>query len=147
MRLAGHPLHPMLVHFPIALWTAGIALDVGGLATGSDWVWPVSFGSYAAGVASAVLTMLAGFLDFAAIAQSDPAREKAVFHMLAMSTAWLLFLVSLALRGFSLVAAPSVWAIAMAFVAFLVMVFGGWLGGQLVYRFGVAVAKYPDAAH
>ncbi|HEU4592439.1 MAG TPA: DUF2231 domain-containing protein [Steroidobacteraceae bacterium] len=147
MRLAGHPLHPMLVHFPVALWTAGVALDVGGLATGSEWVWPVSFGSYAAGIVSAVLAMLAGFLDLVTIAQGNPARDTAVFHMLAMSTAWLLFLVSLALRGFSLEAAPSAWAIAIAVAGFLVMVFGAWLGGQLVYRFGVGVAKHQDAAH
>lgn len=141
VRLAGHPLHPMLVHFPIALWTAGVALDVGGLVTGREWFWLLSFGCYAVGLAAAVLAVIAGFLDLVALAQSDPARDVAVSHMLVMVTTWMLFLVSVIFRASSTAMPPPMWTIAVAIVAFLAMVFGGWLGGRLVYGYGVAVNR------
>ena|SRR5437868_3345298 len=144
LRLGGHPLHPLLVHFPIALWTVAVAADVAGWISGQALWWMISFGSQALGVLMATLAMLAGFLDYLTIARHDPAQDTAVRHMMAMSTAWLLFLVSLALRGvratdLSAAAAPPGWATVAAIGGFLAMALGGWLGGQLVYRFGVGV--------
>jgi uncharacterized membrane protein len=143
MRLAGHPLHPTLVHFPLVFWTTGVALDLGGLAAGRGWVWQLGFGCYALGVATAVIAMLAGFLELMQIPLNHPARDPAVSHMLAMSTAWLLFVLCVALRASSQATPPSVWAITAAIAAFLVMMFGGWLGRRLVYRFGVGVRRPP----
>jgi uncharacterized membrane protein len=136
-----HPLHPLLVHFPVALWTGAVVLDLFGLATGRGWVWELSFGCHAAGVVTAGAAMLAGFLDLRSLVQGDPARDTAASHMLAMSTAWLLFLTVVALRASSPASAPSPWAIACAGAAFLGMVLGSWLGGELVYRFGVGVCR------
>ena len=141
VRAFRHPLHPLLVHFPVAFWTGAVVLDLFGLATGRGWVWKLSFGCHAAGVATAGVAMLAGFLDLRSLAQGDPARDTAASHMLAMSTAWLLFLTVVALRAASPASVPSSWAIVGAVAAFLVMVFGSWLGGQLVYRFGVGVCR------
>jgi len=139
VRLAGHPVHPMLVHFPIVLWTGAVATDVSGWLSGyAEW-WTLSFGCLALGNVIALAAMLAGFLDYASIPRPHPARDVAVSHMLAMSTAWLIFLVSLALRGFPPKAPGSLWVTAVAVGGWCVMAFGGWLGGQLVYRFGVGV--------
>ena len=139
MRIAGHPVHPMLVHFPLVLWTGAVALDLGGLATGREWTWQLSFLCQALGLATAAIAILAGFLEFTSIARAHPARDTAVSHMLVMCTVWLLFLFSVALRGSAPATAPTVWATAVAVAAFLLMVFGGWLGGRLVYRFGIGV--------
>lgn len=139
LRLAGHPLHPMLVHFPVALWTLGFGADVGGLAAGADWWWRISFGCQALGVLTASVAMVAGVLDYAALPRDHAAQDTAVVHMLVMATAWLAYLASLALRGLPGVAPPPTAAVAAAGVGFAAMVVGGWLGGRLVYRFGVGV--------
>lgn len=131
----------MLVHFPVALWTGAVVLDLFGLVSPRGWVWQLSFGCHVAGVTTAGVAMLAGFLDLRSVAQGGSARDTAVSHMLAMSTAWLLFLTAAALRAASPASAPSWWTIAVALAAFLVMAFGSWLGGQLVYRFGVGVCR------
>lgn len=139
LRLAGHPIHPMLVHFPVALWTLGFAADTGGLVAGDSWWWQVSFGCQALGVLAATLAMVAGLLDYAALARDHPAQETAVAHMLVISTAWLSFLASLGLRGLPDGATPPLVAIVAAGVGFVAMAIGGWLGGRLVYRFAVGL--------
>lgn len=139
LRLARHPLHPMLVHFPIALWTATVALDGAGWFLGQPALSTVAFGSLAAGLAVALLAMIAGALDYAAIPKQHAAQGTAVSHMLAMGSAWLLFMVSLALRGWPPREPAPVWAIAVALLGFTVMAVGGWLGGKLVYGFAIGV--------
>ena len=47
MRVFGHPLHPMLVHFPIAFWTLGSACDALTLL-GVPAAWPIACFSRAA---------------------------------------------------------------------------------------------------
>ena len=141
LRLGGHPVHPMLVHFPIALWTVAAGADVAGWIYGWPESWLISFGSQAVGIAIAAVAMLAGVFDFAAIPRDTPAQGIAVSHLLAMSTAWLLFIVSLAMRGLPPTNAPSIWATVTALVAWAVMAFGGWLGGRLVYEFGIGVSN------
>lgn len=144
LRLAGHPLHPALVHFPIAFWSAGVAADVAGWTLGQPIWWTLSFAAQAAGCVMAVAAMLAGFLDFAAIPAGDRAREVAISHMLAMSTAWLLFVMSTVLRGWPPEGAPAAWVSLLALAGFAVTAFGGWRGGQLVYGFGVGVTADRD---
>ena len=140
LRLAGHPLHPMLVHFPVALWTLAVAADAGGLLAGDAWWWRLGFGCQALGLATAALAMVAGWLDYASLARSHPAQDTAVAYLLVMSTAWLSFLASLGLRGLPDGGPPSWPAIAVAGFGFVAMAVGGWLGGRLVYGFGVGIS-------
>ena len=143
VRLAGHPLHPLLVHFPIALWSIAIVAELGGWA-GRHW-WAVSFDCQALGAVAAIVAMAAGLADYAALPRPHPAGDTAVFHMLAMGGAWLLFVSSLALRGLPASETPPLIATAAAVAGFLVMAIGGRLGGRLVYRFGVGVSSDPPS--
>jgi uncharacterized membrane protein len=146
VRLGGHPIHPLLVHFPIALWTgAGIA-EAGGWIAGEPLWWCVSYACHALGIVMAPIAMVFGFLDYRTIGHEHPAQNTAVTHMLAMSTAWLFFVMSLGLRGLTPAATPSIWASVAAFVALAAMMIGGWHGGQLVYRYGVGQQHPRDLA-
>ena len=142
-RIGGHPLHPALAHFPVALWTAAPVADAVGLWLDAPDAWVFGFWALAAGVAIGAAAMAAGALDFAALPGTHPARDTAVHHMLAMGSAWLLCVLALALRGWPPDTAPTVLAIAAELAGFATMALGGWLGGSLVYRFGIGLA---DAA-
>lgn len=139
LRLAGHPLHPMLVHFPIALWTLSVAADAGGLITRNEIWWSASFACQALGLLAAVLAMVAGALDLSSLPRGHPGMDTAVAHLSVMGMAWLLYLASAALRGLPGADAPPRSAVVAGSAGFLCMVAGGWLGGRLVYRFGVGV--------
>jgi uncharacterized membrane protein len=137
MRLAGHPLHPMLVHFPIAFWTSAFGADLGGLFFNGLPLAVLAFGASALGCLLGLVAMIAGILDFAALPNDSPARDTAVTHMLLMCVAWLLFLVGLALRGYPPAEPAPLGALIVTALGFGVMAAGGWLGGRLVYEFGV----------
>jgi uncharacterized membrane protein len=138
-RLGGHPIHPAVVHFPIALWTVAVGADLAGWATGQSKWWSLGQLGLALGAAAGLLAMIAGAFDYAALPRTHPAQDTAVRHMLWMGTAWSLFVVSLAARGLPGSGPAPRWAIIAALAGFVVMVLGGWMGGQLVYRYGVGV--------
>ena len=139
MRIAGHPLHPMVVHFPIAAWAGTVGMDF----AYRIWELPIlaiaGFGCLAAGLALGAITILAGFVDYAAMAAEHPAQKTAVGHMWIMSSDWMVFAISLALRGFGPQTALSAGIIGTDVVGLILMILGAWLGGTLVYGFGIGV--------
>lgn len=146
LRLFGHPLHPALVHFPLALWVSSALWDGLGAATGNALWWQFGYWSIALGLAAAVPAAIAGLIDFAALARGHPAATAATGHMLVMFTATSVYLVEFALRiGAPVPADGRVAAVLILSLAGLILVSaGGWLGGQLVYRHGVGRAGPPD---
>jgi uncharacterized membrane protein len=138
LRIGGHPVHPMLVHFPVTFWTVALAAELTGWLTSDARWWQCSFYSQAIGAALALVAMIAGLMDYASVPRDHRAQSTAVRHMIVMCTAWLLFIVSLLLRGRA--DAHSIWATLIAVLGFATLLYGGWLGGRLVYRFGIGVA-------
>lgn len=65
MRLFGHPIHPMLVHFPIALWTVAAGTYVASLAGVTGPFDMVAKFANGGGLIMAMPAMLAGALSFA----------------------------------------------------------------------------------
>lgn len=140
VRLAGHPIHPMVVHFPVALWTVAVAADVGGWAWRDPVLWTLSFYGQALGDFAGAAAILTGWLEFTTIPRASPAQDAAAGHMVAMCSAWLAFLVSLALRSYPPRAPSTMWPTVIAIAGWLAMAGGAWLGGKLVYRFGIATS-------
>jgi uncharacterized membrane protein len=143
MRIFGHPVHPMLVHFPIALWTVAtvayclVACGVGELAL------TLAKLSNCGGLLLAMLAMLAGLLELRSIDSSSDAMRVAIWHMMIMATVWFCFLLALLLSvstGFD-PATARLGEAACAVAGFVLMAVGGWFGGRLVYEFGIAVQK------
>lgn len=144
VRLLGHPVHPMLVHFPVALWALAFPAELAAWVLTPD-PWAVySFACQGIGVAIGLAALVVGFADYLRIAHEHPAQSTARRHMLVMCGAWLLFLYSLALRGWPVAGAPSAAATAVAATAFTLMIVGCAMGGRLVYHFGVGSSK-PNA--
>ncbi len=138
LRVLGHPVHPALVHFPVALWTASLAADGAVIATGAAFWAAAAWWCLVAGLAMAALAATVGFVDYSLLATRHPAFRTATAHMLAMSLSAMFFLASAMLRGGPGVAAGS-GALVCSGLGFTTLLVGGWLGGTLVYRFGVAV--------
>ena len=138
MRFLGHPVHPMLVHFPVACWTLGTLCD--GLAlAGFERVWPEAALFLMIGLTTAVPAAVAGFIDF--IALPEKLVSAGTIHMVLMGTSWCLYLMAMLWRssGWALVPKPEWAAVTLSFIGFLLMAAGGYYGGQLVYRFGAGV--------
>jgi uncharacterized membrane protein len=137
-QIAGHPLHPMLIPFPIAFLVGAFVTDVVFQST-EDAFWSrASFWLLAAGIAMAALAAVAGLTDFL----SEP-RIRAVraswYPMFGNVTVVVLSLVNFWLRyrdGDS--AYPAVLWISLVVV--LLLLFNGWKGWELIYRHRVGVS-------
>lgn len=131
----------MLVHFPIVFWSCALVADVGSLFTHAELAAELAVGTLALGAASGLLAMITGVLDFTALAKESPARDAAVMHLMTMCSAWVILLFALALHGYPPAVPVSIAALLATAAGFLIMAFGGWLGGRLVYEFGVGTTS------
>ena len=142
-RLLGHPIHPMLVPFPIAFFTAVFLADLAyWLAPRPFWA-EAGFWLLAAGLVGAALAALAGFTDFAGdrrIRALGDARQ----HMIGNLLAVVIEAANFGLRlGDPAGALPSP-GIFLSAAAFFLLGFTGWKGGELVFRHRVGVADARD---
>ena len=138
-----HPIHPMLVPFPIGLLIACFVCDLAYWATGAGFWAEAAFWSLLAGIVMAAVAALAGVTDFlgnAEIRALRPAWE----HMIGNVSAVVLPLISLWIRiasGHEEAALP--FGLILSAIVALLLVYTGWKGGELVYnhRVGVNPAK------
>lgn len=134
-----HPLHPALVHFPVACWSLASIADLASLHFGQPMWWLAGV-LMTIGLVSAIPAALAGFLEFIRIDENSPALKVANRHMAMVMAAFSLYAASLLLRvdGVTL-HAPGLIAIVLSVGGFAFLGIAGWLGGQLVYRYRLGV--------
>ncbi|MGS1117760.1 DUF2231 domain-containing protein [Castellaniella sp. UC4442_H9] len=131
-----HPVHPALVHFPVACWSLATAADFASIWLGeSAWQW--SGGLLAVGCSVAVLAMLAGLWELARV-PDGPALRDTYLHMGVMLTAFALFTARLLTRlDHVQPLAPDTLSLVLDALGFIALAVGGWLGGRLVYGHGI----------
>ncbi|HWS56207.1 MAG TPA: DUF2231 domain-containing protein [Pyrinomonadaceae bacterium] len=139
LRVFGHPLHAVLSDVPVGLLGTSLVWDAVGLWRGEPVWWAVSFWCIALGLAAAAAAATAGFVDYVALRQDDPAQATATRHMLFILGALAPYAASLAVRGGP--APPTGKGVAGALVlealGLLLLSVGGWYGGHLVFHHGV----------
>jgi uncharacterized membrane protein len=135
-RIGDHPIHPMLIPFPIVCFIGTFITDIvytrnldAGWATASHWLLGI-------GLAMAALAAVAGLTDFLGDKRIQGA--DAVKHMLANVTAVVLEVVNLVLRlrNDAFIGSTGVY---ISGLVVLILVYSGWKGGDLVFRHGIGV--------
>jgi uncharacterized membrane protein len=143
--IAGHPLHPMLIPFPIAFWVTALVTDIAFRTTDTAFWATASMWLLGAGVVAALVAAVFGFTD----SLGEPgirALSVAWQHMIGNLIAVVLALVNWYLRYSSgAEAAVRGWGIWLSLVTVLLLLFNGWRGWDLVYRYHVGVTDAPPA--
>ncbi|WP_322999680.1 DUF2231 domain-containing protein [Castellaniella sp.] len=139
-----HPLHPALVHFPVACWSLSALTDFASLWLGeAAWQW--SAGLLAVGCMMALAAMTAGLMELARI-PDGPALRDTYWHMGVMLTAFALFTARLLIGLDHLQPLPpDALALLLDALGFIALAVGGWLGGRLVYGHGIG--RSPHTPH
>jgi len=141
----GRPLHPMLVHFPVALYPTSLVFDV--LSHLSEDGSPFVRGAFTLIVIALIVSALAvaaGFADFLLIENGTRTWRIAVLHMSLQLVTAGLFLANAVLRGRDLdVTSTPVGPVILTVVGLLTLTVGAALGGELVYRHGRRVELDP----
>ena len=138
-QIAGHPLHPMLIPFPVAFLVATFVCDLIFWRT-SNAAWSTaSLYLLGAALIMATLAAVAGLTDFLGD-QRIRDLSAAWHHMLGNVAAVLLSSWNWYRRYEGGDAAVLPVGLALSFVVVLILLYTGWRGWEMVYRHRVAVA-------
>ncbi|MCH8553345.1 MAG: DUF2231 domain-containing protein [Natronospirillum sp.] len=138
MAIHGHPLHPILIHFPVAALLGLVATDVAWLWTG-DSFWARA-GLWLAGV-GALGGWVSGFAGLVDLTTVRRVRRLVTAWCHAIMAVMLLSLASLnwLLRVGDPVSVIWPWGLYLSLLTGGLIAITGFLGGKMVYEFGVGV--------
>lgn len=144
-NIKGHPLHPILVSFPITFFTGTFLADMAYGITDNTTYSDIAYYMHIAGIFTAPLTAIPGLLDyFLIVPPNSSGKKRATKHGITNTGMILIFIGALLARqntGVSLVTLLIIEAIGLA-----VMITAAWWGGTLIYRNQIAVDhRYANA--
>jgi uncharacterized membrane protein len=139
-QIAGHPIHPMLIPFPIAFLVGTCATDLAYWGTRNAFWAEASLWLIGAGVVTALIAAIAGFTDFFGekrIRDLSYAWYHMAGNLIAVAIAIGSFLLRYA-RGIEAAVLP--WGLVLSLATVGLLLFTGWCAGEMIYRHRVAVA-------
>lgn len=138
-NIARHPIHPMLVALPIGMWVLSLACDLIAPFTANPTNWKlVALYAMVGGIIGALAAAIFGFIDLLSL--PEDIRKTGIVHMSINLVVVVLFVVDAWVRIASAdMGAASTGMVWLSVVAIALLLVSGWLGGKMVYRYGVAV--------
>lgn len=138
VKAFGHPIHPMLIVFPLGLLATSLIFDIIHWITGNGFFSVVAFWMIAAGVIGGLLAAIFGLIDWLAIPGGTRAKTVGLWHGSGNVVVVVLFILSWLIR-LNTQANPPIIASLLSVLAVVLALVTGWLGGELVDRLGVGV--------
>ena len=146
IKVAGHPVHPMLVGFPVAFYTAALVCYIVYSNNGDPFWFKVALLANVAGVVMAAVAALPGLIDWLNIPSNVKAKKVGRSHMICN----VLALISFGAAAFFECgkwndAAPTLGpAIPLSVVGFVLTLVAGFLGWTMVQKHHVGVDVRAD---
>ncbi|MBA2338964.1 MAG: DUF2231 domain-containing protein [Pyrinomonadaceae bacterium] len=137
-KILGHPVHQILVVFPLGLLATAVIFDAIYLFTGNATMATVAYWMIVAGLLGGFAAAPFGWIDWFAIPQATRAKSVGLMHGLGNVVVLLLFIGSWWLRR-DAPERPETFDHLLSFAGAGLALFTGWLGGELVDRLGVGV--------
>ncbi|WP_374943279.1 DUF2231 domain-containing protein [Sphingomonas sp.] len=136
----GHPIHAMLVPFPIAFFVGAFVTDIVYAQT-ADLMWQYfSIWLISAGLLMGGLAAVAGLIDYFGDRRVR-AKRPATPHMLLNIAAMLLSLLNAFVHSRDGWTAVVPQGIVLSGIVVAILAVSAWLGASLTYRHGVGVAQ------
>jgi uncharacterized membrane protein len=138
VRLFGHPIHQMLIVFPLGLLATSLFFDIARLSSGNPQWGVISYWLIVVGIVTGLLAAVFGLIDWLSIPTGTRARRIGRLHGLGNVVVVGLFAASWFLRRDD-PGNPAGAAVTLSVLAVLLALVTGWLGGELVDRLGIGV--------
>ena len=143
-KIGDHPIHPMIIPFPIVFFVSTCAADLVYLGNGDPGWARASVWLLGAGLVMALVAALAGFADFFGDRRVQRISD-AWQHMIGNLAAVALNAVNFYIRYDDPAASIAPTGVVLSGVVVLLLLFNGWKGWNLVYRHHVGVAERSPA--
>lgn len=150
--IAKHPIHPMLIGFPVALYTATVAALIIYTANGDTFWYRAAFWANLGGVVMAAVAAIPGFIDLMGLPERSRARATGYRHMACNVLALVLFAASCAALGTGLYSAHGALDAGLPLLLSVVgaasTVLAGWFGWALVqtHHVGIKPTRHTAAS-
>jgi nitrite reductase/ring-hydroxylating ferredoxin subunit/uncharacterized membrane protein len=138
-QFRGHPIHPMLIPFPIAFLVGALIADLGALVL--DWpdLALVAWYLIPAGVGMGLVAAIPGFIDYVyTVPPASSGKKRATRHLMVNVAALVVFSIAWLLRG-SPGVEPEPALLGVEMIGAILLTMGGWMGGTLAYRNQIGV--------
>lgn len=142
-KIFGHPIHQMLIVFPLGLLATSLVFDIVYEATGNGRWADISYVMIASGIIGGLLAAVFGLIDWLAIPGGTRAKRIGALHGIGNVVVVALFVISWLLR-YDNAGLPGTGAFILSIAGVALALVTGWLGGELVDRLAVGV---DDGAH
>ena len=145
VKIAGHPVHPMLIAFPVAFYTATLVCYIVYSSNQNPFWFKVAVVANIAGAVMAAVAAIPGFIDWLFIPSGSKAKKTGLFHMVCNVLALVCFGVTAWLEcpkwddtnpGLGI-------AIPLTAVGFILTLTAGFLGWTLVQKHHVGIDMEP----
>lgn len=143
VKFAGHPVHPMLIVFPLGLLSTAVIFDIVYLVSDNAQWTVVAYYMIGAGLIGGLAAAVFGWLDWFAIPRGTRAKRIGLWHGAGNVAVLALFILSWMLRRESPMDPPT-GAIVAGLLGAVLALITSWLGGELVDRMAVGV---DEGAH
>lgn len=137
-KVVGHPIHPMLIVFPLGLLATSFFFDIIRALGGGESFSRAAFYMIAAGIIGGLVAAVFGAVDWLAIPPGTRAKRVGAYHGVGNVIVTGLFIVSWGVR-YANPDQQSGPAVVLSAIAVALALVTGWLGGELVDRLGVGV--------
>ena len=144
-NIKGHPLHPILISFPIAFFVGTLLFEAIGVATGRGDLNHIAYYLEIAGIGFGLLAAVPGLIDLLyTVPPKSSGKKRGVKHGIINVTVVIIFAIAWFMRRQP---GTSVYLLlALETVGVILLTIAGWLGGTLVYRNEIGIdLRYAHA--
>ena len=136
----GHPSHPMVVHFPTALFPTSLLFDLLSWGITQPALVTAAFLNIAVGLLGSILAIITGLVDYFGMVPGSRKHRVTTWHLLLNLPMVAIFAFSLVLRWLEMDAARTpLYIIGLSLVGLILLIVGNYFGSELVYRMGMRV--------
>ena len=144
-NIKGHPLHPILVSFPIAFYTGTLLFDILAKTYSPEFLF-TAYNLEIAALASAGLAAIPGIIDYIyTVPPNSTAKKRGMKHGLTNVAVIIFFVAAVVYRAKN--EEPNInILIALEGAGWILLLFAGWIGGTLIVRNQIGVdPRYAEA--
>ena len=142
IKIAGHPVHPMIIAYPVAFYTATLVCYLVYHSNSNPFWFKVAVLANAAGVVMAVVAALPGFIDWLNIPNAKRAKKVGLNHMICNVVALLLFGINLYIQcpKWNEIQPDESPSILLSVVGFILTLIAGFLGWSLIQNHHIGIS-------